>query len=131
MNRVIKQPFLNVCLYVFAVHSETNTDRMTGQDVKTKLYFCSCAVAVGLRRLWPTYYCRWPLCALGDLAREPWPGPPRSSYIICHSETQPCQRRFTACKKNNLNAAIPPQRTPYSTALLLELLSGSFICACV
>lgn len=29
---------------------QTNTDRMTGQDVKPS--FCSCAVAVGLRRVW-------------------------------------------------------------------------------
>lgn len=30
---------------------------------------------------------------------------PRSPYIclVCHSGTQPCQRKFTACMNNNLN----------------------------
>lgn len=41
------------CLCTYLTHTrETNTDRMTGQDVKRKLSFSSCTVAVGLRRLW-------------------------------------------------------------------------------
>lgn len=57
-QRVSKFAFLLVCVWMccwrtsLTTTKETNTDRMTGQDVKRKSSFCSCAMAVGLGRLW-------------------------------------------------------------------------------
>lgn len=51
------------------------------------------------------YYCTWPLSALGQPRLTTLTKLPRCSYIclVCHSGTQPCQRKFTACMNNNLN----------------------------
>lgn len=71
------------------------------------------------------YYCTWPLCALGDRTWQPLTKLPRSSYIclVCHSETQPCQRKFTACTNDNLNATF--QHSGAHQALF----NKRFICA--
>lgn len=108
---------------------ETNTDRMTGQDVKRKSSLCSCAVAVGLRRLWASLS----IITAHDpsVHRATWPESPdqapTSSYICptCHSGTQPCQRKFTACMNSNLNAPIPAQWSQENTVAIIS--TGLFV----
>lgn len=98
---------------------DTNTDRMTDQDVERKSSFCSCAVASGApggsEPARPLLLHMTPVC-MADLAWGPRTRPPQPPCIWppCHPETRPRQRKSTACMNNelDLDAAAPALRSP-------------------